>query len=393
MNFDPSRARSAGEYRKETKNKQGLNEVSFSKLCLSASSFLLLLSAELAMAKKVESKAQMKPFHYIAHRGASGRYPEHTLLAYGEALKLYSKWLELDLVVSKDKSLWIRHEPNLSETTNANELFPEKITTKTIAGKSMTGVFVEDLTDEQLKSVKAIQRLPSRDHRYDRKESIVKFSDFLKWAQEKSKEFTFGIVPELKHPSFYLAREIQIQDLVIKEIRQFQNDINASGPKIVSTAGSSNLNFSIIFQCNEFQPLIDLKKAFPNSKTLFLLEAPREIILGGYTALDPQNDAKNDTQPTYESLFKEANLKLFKSSGIDFIGPPREWIAIPSYHKTLNKQKIDWIPYTLKIENFEGSKRDQAGYEKLYREVNLFQDLGASGVFSDDPELSIRFNP
>lgn len=59
----------------------------------------------------------------VAHRGASGPLPEHTIPAYQEAIKEGADLIECDVVVTKDLHLICRHEPNLNDTTNAWELF------------------------------------------------------------------------------------------------------------------------------------------------------------------------------------------------------------------------------------------------------------------------------
>lgn len=59
----------------------------------------------------------------VAHRGASGPLPEHTLPAYLEAIKEGADFIECDVVVTKDLQLICRHEPNLNDTTDAWERF------------------------------------------------------------------------------------------------------------------------------------------------------------------------------------------------------------------------------------------------------------------------------
>jgi glycerophosphoryl diester phosphodiesterase len=59
----------------------------------------------------------------VAHRGASGPLPEHTMPAYLEAIKEGADFIECDVVVTKDLQLVCRHEPNLNDTTNAWQLF------------------------------------------------------------------------------------------------------------------------------------------------------------------------------------------------------------------------------------------------------------------------------
>ena len=72
----------------------------------------------------------------LAHRGASGVLPEHTLEAYARAIELGADAVEPDLVVTKDGVLIARHEPNITSTTNVSTLpqFANRKTTKKVDG-------------------------------------------------------------------------------------------------------------------------------------------------------------------------------------------------------------------------------------------------------------------
>ena len=104
----------------------------------------------------------------IAHRGASGYIPEHTLQAYDVAQYMGADFIEPDLVPTKDHQLLINHEGLLNETTNVADLpqFAYLHTTKTIstyAGNvTETGWFSDDFYLYQIKELRAKQRLAFR---------------------------------------------------------------------------------------------------------------------------------------------------------------------------------------------------------------------------------------
>ena len=77
---------------------------------------------------------QASDFIVIAHRGASGERPEHTLAAYERAIDQGADYIEPDLVVTKDMVLVARHENELSDTTDvaAHEEFADSRRSKTI---------------------------------------------------------------------------------------------------------------------------------------------------------------------------------------------------------------------------------------------------------------------
>ncbi|MDE5416280.1 glycerophosphodiester phosphodiesterase [Alkalihalobacterium chitinilyticum] len=72
----------------------------------------------------------------VAHRGASGHAPEHTMLAYELGLKMKADYIEIDLQMTKDGTLIAMHDTTVNRTTN---------------GKGA----VKDLTIEEIKSLDA----------------------------------------------------------------------------------------------------------------------------------------------------------------------------------------------------------------------------------------------
>src|SRR5690242_21184552 len=77
----------------------------------------------------------------IAHRGASGYRPEHTLASYRLAIALGADYVEPDLVSTKDGVLVARHEAEISRTTNVGRRgeFADRLTTKEIDGRAVSG--------------------------------------------------------------------------------------------------------------------------------------------------------------------------------------------------------------------------------------------------------------
>jgi TolB-like protein/Tfp pilus assembly protein PilF len=120
----------------------------------------------------------------IAHRGASGHRPEHTLEAYRLAVEMGADFIEPDLVSTKDGVLIARHENEIGGTTNVADRFPDRKRTKTIDGQSMTGWFTEDFTLSEIKTLRARERLPFRSHAYDGQFQIVTFDEVIELAQQ-----------------------------------------------------------------------------------------------------------------------------------------------------------------------------------------------------------------
>ena len=91
----------------------------------------------------------------VAHRGASGYAPEHTLAAYRLALEMGADFVEQDLAVTKDGVLICLHDPTLDRTTNVEELFPGRSSTVTWEGKTVTSWLANDFTLAEIKQLDA----------------------------------------------------------------------------------------------------------------------------------------------------------------------------------------------------------------------------------------------
>ncbi|WP_294277698.1 glycerophosphodiester phosphodiesterase [uncultured Sphingomonas sp.] len=146
----------------------------------------------------------------IAHRGASGERPEHTLAAYDLAIREGADVIEPDLVPTKDGHLVARHENEISGTTDvaSHPEFADRKTTKTIDGQTETGWFTEDFTLAELKTLRARERLPQlRSTAYDGQFAIPTLEEIIALAKQRTKDTgrTISIYPETKHPTYFAS--------------------------------------------------------------------------------------------------------------------------------------------------------------------------------------------
>ena len=124
--------------------------------------FLLILSLSLTANIFSDSTARPKTASIkrsllIAHRGASGYAPEHTLAAYSLAIEQGADFIEQDLQLTKDGALICLHDPDLARTTNAAEMFPDRATERDPEddGKTKRGWYTIDFTLEEIKRLDA----------------------------------------------------------------------------------------------------------------------------------------------------------------------------------------------------------------------------------------------
>lgn len=149
----------------------------------------------------------------IAHRGASGELPEHTLAAYQLAVEQGADFIEPDLVLTKDGVLIARHENEIGTTTNVadHSEFADRQTTKIIDGQSYSGWFTEDFTLAEIKKLRARERLPMlRGTARDGEFSVPTFEEILAWLASENQARAkrglttpIGVYPETKHPSYF----------------------------------------------------------------------------------------------------------------------------------------------------------------------------------------------
>ena len=146
----------------------------------------------------------------IAHRGASGYRPEHTLAAYRLAIALGADYVEPDLVPTRDGVLVARHESELSGSTDVARR-PElahRMGTKVVGGREVTGWFTEDLTLAELKMLRAVEPMPatrSANTRYDGCFEVPTLEEILDLVEEESARLgrRIGLCPEIKRPSYF----------------------------------------------------------------------------------------------------------------------------------------------------------------------------------------------
>src|SRR5687768_12680621 len=127
----------------------------------------------------------------VAHRGASGYAPEHTLSAYRLALEQGADFVEQDLAVTKDGVLICIHDPTLERTTNVEEVFPNRSSQVTWEGKTVQGWFANDFTLAEIKQLDAGSWFDAK----FKGERIPTFDEAVALIKGKA-----GMFPELKTP-------------------------------------------------------------------------------------------------------------------------------------------------------------------------------------------------
>ena len=219
--------------------------------------FVLLLAAFALCACGVEAASPVqtsgkwrtldgKPPLVIAHRGASGYRPEHTIASYTLAIEQGADYIEPDLVATRDGHLVARHEPMLDDTTDVKSRpqFADRRTTKMLDGKSVTAFFASDFTLAEIKQLRAVQSNPARSKEYDGRFEIPTFEEILDLAERESarRGRTIGIYPETKHPSFHIELNLPLEDRLLAALGKRKLD-RPDGPVFIQSFESANLQY------------------------------------------------------------------------------------------------------------------------------------------------------
>lgn len=325
----------------------------------------------------------------IAHRGASGYRPEHTLSAYRLAIAQGADFIEPDLVVSKDGVLFARHENEISETTDiaARPDFAARRTTKDIDGKAAAGWFTEDFTAAELKTLRCRERLPQLrpgNVAFDGQDAIPTLDEICLLAAAETKRLgrVIGVYPETKHPSYFEAIGLSFDQPLIAALKRHDLD-RADAPVFIQSFETGNL-----------QQLARLTRA-----PLIQLLAEDGM---------PFDHQRTSIGLTYAAMVRGDGLRLIANYAAG-IGPQKTMImprdgagrSLPATDLVARAQAVGLKvhPWTFRNENFflpaELRRGDPqaADFMRLHgdagAELAAFFALGVDGVFADFPDVAV----
>jgi glycerophosphoryl diester phosphodiesterase len=194
----------------------------------------------------------------IAHRGASGERPEHTLESYQRAIEQGADYIEPDLVMTRDGVLIARHENEIGGTTDValHPEFADRRRTQVIDGETMTGWFTEDFTLAEIKTLRARERLPAlrpANCAFDGRFSVPTFEEIMQLAQGANRGRAggsrIGVYPETKHPVHFQRLDLAQERPVLETLARHGYGERGS-PVFIQSFDPTNLR-----QLREMTPL------------------------------------------------------------------------------------------------------------------------------------------
>jgi glycerophosphoryl diester phosphodiesterase len=319
----------------------------------------------------------------IGHRGASGYRPEHTLAAYELAIELGADYIEPDLVSTRDHVLVVRHENEISGTTDVagHAEFADRQTTKTIDGTPVTGWFTEDFTLAELETLRAAERLPAirpAGAAYDGRYHILTFQQVIDLAKQRH----VGICPETKHPSYFRSIGLPLEEPLVQAL-----DAN----------GYRGPNASVFVQSFEVGNLERLRR---------MTEVPLVQLLDDHGR--PYDLAASGDPRTYADLATPVGLAEL-AGHVQGIAPnKRQIVPLDAGNRRgsptalvddAHKAGLLVHPWTFRRENAflpEDLRRGDPASPAYLRavgdlpaELRQFSQLGVDGLFSDNPDLAV----
>jgi glycerophosphoryl diester phosphodiesterase len=336
---------------------------------------------------------QARPF-VIAHRGASGYVPEHTLPGYFIAIQQGTDYVEPDLVITRDGELVARHENEIGGTTDvaAHAEFASRKTTKNIDGKEVTGWFTEDFTLAELKTLRARERLPNlrKDNtRYDGQFQIPTFDEVLDLVAKADAQRAevaraagrpppprIGVYPETKHPSYFAKLNLHFDERMLAALAR-HGYTRRSDPICLQSFEVGNLK--ALRQKTDL-PLVQLIEASGQPFDLSLAGDAR-------TYADLMTDAGLAEIAGYADAigpFKGMIVKFADGQRQDTGLARRARAAGLGVHVWTLRAENEFLPADLKSSN------DPAARGDLVTEIHALLDAGVTGFFSDHPDLAVR---
>ncbi|MGB4135701.1 MAG: glycerophosphodiester phosphodiesterase family protein [Microbacterium sp.] len=317
----------------------------------------------------------------IGHRGAPGYRPEHSRSSYELAMAMGVDAVEPDVVATADGVLVIRHENEISGTTDVADHpeFQDRRVTKEIDGETLTGWFTEDFTWDELSVLRCRERLPTlrpSSASFDGTQPILRLTDLLDLVRASSVEHgrEIGVVLEIKHATYFAGIGLDLVPLIVRDLHR---------------AGWADGSLPLIVESFEQSVLGGLREQGIAASFVYLIEAagrPYDLVA-----------ALGRAAPTYRSQVGPAGLDRLVGA-VDGISVDKRMLLTrgAGLVDDAHARGLRVFTWTCRPENAflaaeyrgRGGKAAFGAYEA---EWDAIARTGVDGVFVDHPDLGVGF--
>ncbi|MBI2947132.1 MAG: glycerophosphodiester phosphodiesterase [Verrucomicrobia bacterium] len=319
---------------------------------------LLLIFPSVVQAQKI----------VIAHRGASGYLPEHTLAAVAMAHAMDADYLEQDIVLTKDAVPVVLHDIHLETVSDVAKRFPDRI-------RKDGRYYAIDFTLSEIKQLKVTERFDPKDGQpvfagrfpiWQASFEIPTFEEELQLIQglNKSTGKDAGIYPEIKKPAWH---------------RQQGQDISRIVVEMLSRYGYKTKTDRVYLQCFDFEEVKRIRNELGYRGKLVQLIAA---------------NGSGESSTDYRSLMTREGLQAVAKVA-DGIGPALQHVVIGPNNNTVKFTDLVSTARKLRLEVHAHTLRADAlpAYAKSLEELLhiFFVQAGVDGVFTDHPDQGVAF--
>lgn len=291
----------------------------------------------------------------IAHRGASGYVPEHTMKAKAMAFAMNADFIEQDLVLSKDNVAIVIHDIYLDDVTDVALKFLDR-------KRKDNRYYVIDFTFEELQTLKVSERLNPETgdqlypNRFPKGKGDFKMHSFQQEIEliqglNKSNQKNIGIYPEIKDPEFHKNEGKDLTEIVLKVLADY---------------GYKTKSDTCIIQCFDAKELERIRIELKSELFLVqLIEFPEET-----KQLNHFATYADGIGPWYKQVLDQKVNGKF---------------TFTSLVSDAHKLGLKVHPYTLRADQLD----EFSSFKEMMQ--TLLIDADVDGAFTDFPDLVVNF--
>ncbi len=316
------------------------------------------------------SMADRRPI-IIAHRGASGYLPEHTLESKAMAYAMGPDYIEQDVAVTRDDKLVVIHDHFLDTVSNVREVFPSRkrddgrYYVVDFSLKELKQLNIHERTDTSNGAAVYTRRFPNRSRtQFD----IATLDEEIEMilGLNKSTGKNVGIYTEIKDPFFHMKEGKDISRLILKTLTKY---------------GYVNKKSKCYIQSFDPECLVHLRKELKAKVKLVQLIADEKWI--------------EQCGVDYNRMLTPEGMDEIKKYA-DAIGPWMHQVVIdrgkgvkPKITDVVNiahERKLRVHTYTLRADDLPSYARNLNDLFRIF-----FIKAGVDGVFTDFPDRGVEF--